>query len=528
VTARSIVQPEHATKKSQKLPTHTPSTPYKATKRDQLETDETIIACINFARMEDHGFYVNWLATNNHRIDSKKYGADFGFLCQDGTWQRRGFALFLLRVANLAVISNLRLSGKVTNNYHIVLQARTGGKEVAAKFYSRVGFEEGEVAEQESKLAEQVFPAFADVLQKASNSTSDYIHFIWESDDLSIFKNSTGTFGKIKTFSRRYNKLFEALEVQPDQYSFNFPFSAIRNHLMLLASNLDLFFLPFRNDADMHDFIHPSHVYAFADSVVVTNKEKRLVAQDGGWLNDQCIDFFTRWYVLCPLQRLCLYFTTTHSYYCFVTIAHHYRLQMDGTTKATEYAMFIPILEMQWRQTQDTPPKVVKIENTRGGTLVHFDPRVQIKELSKNPIERMNIFTSTAAFVDRMHRQGYFTKPWILIPLNHIDKHWTFVAILNGAYLGTPQDATFSGYLYYDSMRPSMTRLEEMTVLHNKGVFNILVYANLVYGHPRLTGVDIRKIMFDPLQFARISVPPDDFVKQDDGSNCGFCLPVLA
>ena len=179
---------------------------------------------------------------------------------------------------------------------------------------------------------------------------------------------------------------------------------------------------------------------------------------------------------------------------------------MDGSTKATESAMFVSTTDLHCTQTMDDPEI----------------PRSEVKRASTNPTEARHILDSTTRMVDRLFRHGYFNKPWILIPLNFINYHWAFVAILNGSYLGTDQNKTFSGYLYYDSMKPNMTRTEEIQVLHNKGVLNILVYANLVYGHPRLTGVDIRQIIFDPNSFARISVPKEDFIRQEDGSNCGF------
>jgi hypothetical protein len=61
-----------------------------------------------------------------------------------------------------------------------------------------------------------------------------------------------------------------------------------------------------------------------------------------------------------------------------------------------------------------------------------------------------------------------------------------------------------------------------MFILHKLGVLNIIVYANLVYGNPRLREVDIRKMIFDPSKFARITVPREDMILQEDGYNCGF------
>jgi len=191
-------------------------------------------------------------------------------------------------------MSHLRLSGINTNRYNIVLQARTVGKDAATKFYHNVGFEETSPVERESELPTVVFPEFGDVLSKGTTSNTDFMHFIWNAEDISIFKNSTGTFGRIKVLARQYLIQYAELDSDKNQESFDFPFAAVRNHLMLLASELDFFFLPFRRDADLYDYLRPRAGYEGRYDVQITVREKRLVS-DGKWINDASIDFFIRW-----------------------------------------------------------------------------------------------------------------------------------------------------------------------------------------------------------------------------------------
>ena len=188
---------------------------------------------------------------------------------------------------------------------------------------------------------------------------------------------------------------------------------------------------------------------------------------------------------------------------------------MDGTTKATEFAQLLQCIEMNWMFTNDLALMANDDDD---------DDCVPIKKVPDTEAERKTIFHEVQKQVLRMNFRGYFNKRWLLFPINMGNQHWTFAGVLNGACLGSQQDKRFSGYLYYDSYRPQMTRLEELTILHNKGILNILVYANLCCGQPKLTGVDIRDVIFDPNSFARIAIPHVDRVIQRDGWNCGLFL----
>ena len=494
--------------------------------KQEVPPDETIVACLNFACMGNHGFWVNWLAVSNEVIASRKYGAALNLLTGvHGTWQRRNFAVFLLKVAHLSVLSHLRLMGEYSSSYCIALQARTASSENAPKFYTSVGFEEGDIVETDSQLSASVFEEFPTILRKAEDSPTDYIHFIWESNDICIFKNTTGTFGKSVAFLRRLRKNY--LSVKFGEYdgekSFSFPFAAIREHLMFLATNLELFFLPFRPKTDLNEFITPNQIFHNELTTHLIERDMGYIKDESGWLNDSLIDFYIRWYdifgVLPPVAH------QTSLSKVFLCCHFYSRLTMDGTTKATEFTMFLTCKDLEWWAPSDfdiidqaNAWSPVKNRHPSGK-----DPKVGIKEVPKQARERDVLFRSVSKTVEKMKNRGFFNKPWILIPLNmRCNQHWCFAGLLNANCLGQSQEEAFSGFFYYDSMHPEQTRLEQLTALHNKGILNMLVYANLVYGNPKITTTDIREMLFDPTRFAKIAVPTEDCVEQDDACNCGI------
>ena len=82
------------------------------------------------------------------------------------------FALFLLRVANMAVVTYQRSmeSGNISD-YQIVLQARTN--EFGARVYHKIGFLEEGSASSDTELNKEVFDGFAWRLGDSKNSWSD-------------------------------------------------------------------------------------------------------------------------------------------------------------------------------------------------------------------------------------------------------------------------------------------------------------------------------------------------------------------
>ena len=131
-------------------------------------------------------------------------------------------------------------------------------------------------------------------------------------------------------------------------------------------------------------------------------------------------------------------------------------------------------------------------------------------------------YQKVAAHVNKLKRQGFFKQPWILIPLNLGNYHWVFVALLNVSYLGTPQDKKMTGFFYYDGMNPNTSHEQAMEYMHDNGILNLVIYANLAFGHPNLFGSEIKERIVDKKRFPKIEVPIQDFVEQNDGYNCGI------
>jgi hypothetical protein len=269
-----------------------------------MEYEESIIACINFALLENcHGFYINWLATSNEHVSAKRYGHDMAFLTAGLSWQRNSLALFLIRTVNIAVISHHRVMETISHNFNIVLQARTASEEVSARFYQAVGFEEGGSVESTRDLINKVYVGFDEELKMAEQSRTDYIHFIWNEEDIVIFKNVTGRIGKNKSLSRPLNQLFPQLQDpplgkdekrSPFKPDFSFPFLFKRNHFMLLATNLECLYLPFHNGADMTNYISPNTAVVGNACTDIEEKNRKKMAS-AAWLDDRCMDFFVRW-----------------------------------------------------------------------------------------------------------------------------------------------------------------------------------------------------------------------------------------
>jgi hypothetical protein len=265
---------------------------------EDFEAEETIIACINFAKIDDRGMFVNWLATSNEAISRRKYGESLSLVCIEGlTWQRRGLAAFLLKAAHLSVVMHLRVIKQLRADHCILLQARTAAPEQSAHFYTALGFDEGDIISSSTQLAKSSFEEFPSMLEQAAKSHTDYMHFIWESEDICLFKNATGTFGQIKRrwIPRDSNSNYESAMKLNEKSLFSFPFAFIRQHLLLLASQLDLFFLPFQDAIDLSDFILPNKSYPLRSQTSLTERDVEQIAKKSGWLTDPGIDFYTRW-----------------------------------------------------------------------------------------------------------------------------------------------------------------------------------------------------------------------------------------
>lgn len=166
-----------------------------------------------------------------------------------------------------------------------------------------------------------------------------------------------------------------------------------------------------------------------------------------------------------------------------------------------------------------TTPDLPRMVKQPDGTWKHF---LEIKNVPSDVTHRETLFERVVARVDNTYRRGFFGKPWLLLPLNTEGYHWVFVALLNPTYLGTPQEKKFTAFCICDNLHSQRTRTEDMMLLHNRGVLNFLIYANMVYGHPCLTTQNVREMLFDPNHFARISIPKADQIAQSDGHNCGI------
>jgi hypothetical protein len=268
------------------------------------EREERIVAAMNFAAMANHGFYVNWLLTSDENIHRDTYGERFEIEAAGGTWRKRHLALLLFKVANLAVSQHVSTNFvkiapdyKEPDGYFVVLQARTHQKETAHKYYRSIGFEEVGFFDADPELKINVFPSFPDVINDAQDDLKDFIHFIRDVDknpDLAIFRNSTGTFFKVKG-GFRLTKNYEDVRSGSSVNEFSFPFACSIEHLMLLSSGLVYYFLPFNGDRDGQDFITPNNMYHQFDRCIVSERARSTLFSGAQYLSDEIIDFYFKW-----------------------------------------------------------------------------------------------------------------------------------------------------------------------------------------------------------------------------------------
>ena len=79
--------------------------------------------------------------------------------------------------------------------------------------------------------------------------------------------------------------------------AFSVPFAFVREHLQLLAQQLEFFFLPFQPGVDMDDFIMPTRSYSSRETTSLNERAVESIKKHNGWLTDEAIDLYSRWYV---------------------------------------------------------------------------------------------------------------------------------------------------------------------------------------------------------------------------------------
>ena len=188
------------------------------------------------------------------------------------------------------------------------------------------------------------------------------------------------------------------------------------------------------------------------------------------WLNDSLLDFIPKW------------------------------LTLDGTTIASQHCSFVSCNKMQ---------------------LLMFD---------NNQNQDTICFKSCINLVRNVHaRKGFETK-WICFPINNGEDHWTFLAVLNMIYLQTAQKDKLTAFLYYNALFKKTSRDDCMKLLQNKGIFNFIICANVMFGKPDgLPKQDLLNFLVSTETFSRIHVYYDDSPLQVDGYNCGVlvCLCMM-
>lgn len=343
---------------------------------DEPPDNECVISLLNYSTLGAHGFYINWLATSSELITKKKYGVKFSRIeaAPTGptmTWQHRHLALFLLQLAKLATTCALQHEGLYDpSRYYVVLQASMKRGEIGHTFYTRHNFR-AMVTPTPETMDSAVFQGFKQLLdvQREKDWTLDYIQWHDFSKDMKYMKtllNISGNFDRRRSKNHQRSLVVspEFKRVQPgENNAISVPFNIIREHLMVLSSGLEFFYLPFAENVDLKQCMQPSSRIDQNMITSISSKEREIIGTSkesagkprAGWFNDECINFVVRWYVKSKsvfvimnsdeyLQiYFCIIFCEGCSWTVVLWLTHHAALQlvvMFGLCVATKMVIF--------------------------------------------------------------------------------------------------------------------------------------------------------------------------------------------
>ena len=203
-----------------------------------------------------------------------------------------------MQAANFAVYSHLSTVNPDLPSYTVALQARIDREERAQDFYVSNGFEEIDNISAMSDLDFVVFDGFQALYEAAQKSTTDYLHITFAGDggeNIVVYRNTTGIIGPGLPFGKRADSYTQQFAIQHDAGYFAFPFCVKRETLLLLASGLDFFFLPFKKGVDMDGYLHPSIEYSLGCVAQVYLRNIEELKELKSWFTDANIDFYAQW-----------------------------------------------------------------------------------------------------------------------------------------------------------------------------------------------------------------------------------------
>ena len=213
-----------------------------------------------------------------------------------GTWRKRNFALFLLHLTKISINSYLYSKEKQMASFNILLQTLIVEKETAHHFYSHLGFTDcGDISERPA-MEHKLGPELTAALLECKDSNTNFVHLICDKQDVNVFCNNTGTFGDVHSYYRRVPCHYSNYDTSKNNpLMIYFPFKVKREHTLVLAAGLDLFYLPYIDTAVMDDYICPTSAVNDQTSVYLCQDHHLKMANPQGWLNDVHINFVGKW-----------------------------------------------------------------------------------------------------------------------------------------------------------------------------------------------------------------------------------------
>ena len=171
----------------------------------------------------------------------------------------------------------------------------------------------------------------------------------------------------------------------------------------------------------------------------------------------------------------------------------HERLVLDGSTRASEFCFIVDVSDVEMLLC------------------------VNIHEVGSFPM--------TQKVVHRLAEWGAFLKRWLVIPVNVGLNHWVLVSILNPLSLGKAQREELTAYFLFDA-NGATTRDCDLKIMKDRGIFNLLIYANARYGSFQgKQMVNICQSLMGKLSFPKIGIhPEDDFRETENSSSCIYVV----
>jgi len=240
--------------------------------------------CILKGKSGTKAIFINYLATTKETISNTFFSQPFLDFesSSGGEWTNRHVATFLLHILRMAMIAQGYDKGKFTVDIcPLILQFCL---EKSHEYYSKIGFTDHEAGNVEavSDLLEHL-PDYGQIILYFNHSkTKNYCGFCFNKD-LYVMVHTTGDVEMTKDNTKfpRYNvsnAFFPlcAKEKNNNNWILFFHFHILKENLMILVADLEIFYLPFTSPSEnLYNFLVPNSNYSQHQFVMVDYESRK-------------------------------------------------------------------------------------------------------------------------------------------------------------------------------------------------------------------------------------------------------------